>query len=143
MTTAGLAERLGGKKVLETEIRSDWDLVRAIDRGLPARAVDEVLAAGLLEPAELYDLVIPRRTLARRKEADQPLTPEESDRLTRVVRVLTRAEEAVGDVENARTWLRTENRALRGTRPLDLLESDAGARMVEAVLGRIEHGVYS
>jgi putative toxin-antitoxin system antitoxin component (TIGR02293 family) len=45
--------------------------------------------------------------------------------------------------EVAARWLRRPNRALGGERPLDLLTSDAGARVVEQVLGRIEHGVYS
>jgi uncharacterized protein (DUF2384 family) len=39
--------------------------------------------------------------------------------------------------------LRKPNRALKGNRPIDLLESDLGSRMVERALGRIEHGVYS
>jgi putative toxin-antitoxin system antitoxin component (TIGR02293 family) len=40
-------------------------------------------------------------------------------------------------------WLRTPNTALRGETPISLLETDIGARMVERVLGRIEHGVIS
>jgi putative toxin-antitoxin system antitoxin component (TIGR02293 family) len=48
-----------------------------------------------------------------------------------------------GDPAKASTWLRTEKRALRGETPLGLLATDIGARMVERILGRIEHGVYS
>jgi putative toxin-antitoxin system antitoxin component (TIGR02293 family) len=54
-----------------------------------------------------------------------------------------RAEKALGDAEKAGRWLRKPNRALGGTRPLDLLASDVGARMVERALTRIEHGVVS
>jgi putative toxin-antitoxin system antitoxin component (TIGR02293 family) len=79
-----------------------------------------------------------RKTKERRK-----LSPAESDRLARVVRIIARAEEALGDRGKAHRWLRKANRALAGKRPLDLLASDAGARMVERILGRIEHGVYS
>ena len=71
------------------------------------------------------------------------LSPEESDRSTRVAGVMARAEEALGSREKASRWMRKNNRALGGKRPLDLLESDAGARMVERILGRIEYGVYS
>lgn len=71
------------------------------------------------------------------------LSPAESERLARVVRIIARAEEALGDREKARRWLRKANRALAGRRPLHLLDSDAGARMVERVPGRIEHGIYS
>lgn len=143
MTTQGVAEKLGGRKVFKKPVRSELELAEAIRRGLPTRAVDEVLEAGLLEPAEVYELVLPRRTLAHRRERGQPLTPEQSDRLARVVRVTTRAEEALGERAKAARWLRKPNRALGGRRPIELLENDMGARMVERVLTRIEYGVHS
>jgi putative toxin-antitoxin system antitoxin component (TIGR02293 family) len=143
MTALAVAEKLGGRKVLKVEVRSDLDLAQVIHIGLPTRAVEAVLASGLLDPRELYELVVPRRTLAHRKEKRQRLTPEQSDRLARVVRVVARAEEALGDEAKAARWLRKPNRGLAGRRPIDLLESDIGARMVERVLTRVEHGVYS
>lgn len=66
---------------------------------------------------------------------------EKPDRVARVTRVTTRAEEALGDASKAGRWLRKPNRALRGRRPLDLLDSDAGVRVVEQALARIEHGL--
>lgn len=143
MTAAAVAERLGGTKVLRKEIRSDLDLAEAIHAGLPTRAVEVVLESGLLEASELYELVVPRRTLAHRRDRQKTLSREQSDRLARVVRLLARAEEALGAQDKATRWMRKENRALAGRRPIDLLESDAGARMVERILGRIEHGVFS
>lgn len=140
---AGVAEMLGGTKVLKREVRSELDLVEAIRGGFPTGTIDEVLRTGLFEPGEVYELVVARRTLAHRKGKRQRLTPEQSDRLARVVRVAARAEEALGDRDKAAHWLRSSNRSLQGQRPIDLLESDIGARMVERVLGRIEHGVYS
>ena len=76
MTARAVAETLGGKKVLKRQVRSDLDLLAAIQRGLPTRAVEEVLQSGLFEPGEVYELVIARRTLAHRKEKRQPLSPE-------------------------------------------------------------------
>lgn len=141
MTPQGLAEHLGGRQALGRDIRSDFDLNDAIRAGLPLDAVDSVVRRGILRASELHALVIPRRTLAHRKHQGQPLSPKQSDRLTRVVRVVARAEEAIGDGEKARRWLRKPNRSLRGKRPLDLLDSDVGIRMVERVLGRLEHGL--
>ena len=51
--------------------------------------------------------------------------------------------ETLGDEEKAAAWLKTPNRALRGARPLDQLDTDPGVREVESVLGRIAYGVYS
>lgn len=141
MTAASLAALLGGRRVLRRDVRSDLDLVDAIEGGLPTRAIDELVRRDLLDASEIYDLVIPRRTLAHRRDRGQPLSSEESDRLTRVVRVVGRAEEALGERARAARWLREPNRALSGKRPIDLLDSDVGARMVDRVLGRVEHGV--
>ena len=141
MTTQALAEHLGGRQVLGREIRSDFDLDDAIRIGLPVDAAESVLRAGTLRAGELYSLVIPRRTLAHRKRLGRRLTPGQSDRLTRVVRVVAKAGEAIGDTAKARRWLRKPNRALDGRLPLDLLENDVGVRIVEQILGRIEHGL--
>jgi putative toxin-antitoxin system antitoxin component (TIGR02293 family) len=141
MTAHGVAERLGGRRVLKRVVESDFDLLEAIEGGLPVAAIESVIRDGTFSAGEIYELVLPRRTLTHRKEKRQPLTAEESDRLTRAVRLAARAEEAIGNAEKAARWLRKPNRALLGKRPLDLLESDVGARMVEQVLGRIEHGL--
>jgi putative toxin-antitoxin system antitoxin component (TIGR02293 family) len=138
-----VAEAIGGYAVLRTNVASEFDLAAAAVAGLAPEAARELVERGLLTADELYALVIPRRTFDRRLEAHQPLTVTESDRLLRVTRVLVRAIDALGSAEKARVWMRTPNRALRGTLPLSLLETDIGARLVEDTLGRIEHGVYS
>ena len=108
-----------------------------------SEAAWRVVRDGLLDADELYTLVVPRRTFDRRREDKVPLTIDEGDRLLRVIRVVVRAREALGDEGKAHLWLRTPNRALRGEHPLALLVTDIGARMVERVLGRLEHGVAS
>jgi putative toxin-antitoxin system antitoxin component (TIGR02293 family) len=45
--------------------------------------------------------------------------------------------------EKALRWLGMPNTALGGKKPLDLLDTELGAKQVEAILGRIESGVYS
>ncbi|MDE2762883.1 MAG: DUF2384 domain-containing protein [Gemmatimonadota bacterium] len=141
MTAQAVAEHLGGRPALGRDIRSDFDLDDAVCSGVPVKAVECVVNAGMLRAPEVHALVVPRRTLAHRKRSHGRLSAAQSDRLIRVVRMAGRAEEAIGDVDKARSWLRKPNRALRGRRPLDLLASDVGARLVEQVLGRIEHGL--
>lgn len=141
MTSQVLAEYLGGSQAFGREIRSDFDLDDAIREGLPLSTIESVVRGGALRPSELDALVIPRRTLAHRKRQGRSLTTRQSDRLARVVRVVARAEEAIGDFAKAKRWLRKPNRALQGRRPLDLLASDVGIRIVEQLLGRIEYGL--
>ncbi|HET9151613.1 MAG TPA: antitoxin Xre/MbcA/ParS toxin-binding domain-containing protein [Gemmatimonadales bacterium] len=141
MTAAAVAAKLGGRRALKQQIRSEMDLVALVREGLPVAALDffvRYLAAG-----DLYRIVGSARTLQRKRAAGERLSAEESDRLARVARMFTRAEEALGSEERSTHWLRQANRALGGARPVDLLDSDAGTVAVERVLGRIEHGVYS
>ena len=143
MTIAGVAAALGGIASLGSDIHSEFDLANAAMAGLSAESATNLVQSGLLEAGELYELVIPRRTLDRRVEARQPLTVAESDRLLRTTRVIVRAGDALGNSARAAAWLRTPNGALRGRTPLSMLETDLGARMVERTLGRIEQGVHS
>lgn len=143
MTSLAIAEQLGGADVLHQEIQTDLDLVAALQQGLPPGAADALLAGGGITSEELYRLVIPRRTLALRRQKNQPLTPEESDRLARVARILTLTAETFQNLEKAHRWLRKPNRGLAGQIPLDLLATETGARVVEQALLRITHGIFA
>ena len=89
---------------------------------------------------EIYELVVNPRTLGRRKNT---LTLDESDKVQRLERVLKHAIRVLGESEKANRWLRKPNRALDGSIPIELLISETGARQVEEILGRIEHGMFS
>jgi uncharacterized protein (DUF2384 family) len=67
-------------------IQSDQDLVALVERRLPASAVRSLVASGLSD-AEVYGLIVPRRTLAHRRAKREPLSREESDKAVRVARV--------------------------------------------------------
>ena len=80
----------------------------------------------------------------RHRHSGQPLDPGRSDRLLRFARLFRLAVELHdGDEEAARDWLRKPARALDGETPLDRADTEAGAREVENLIGRLEHGVYT
>jgi putative toxin-antitoxin system antitoxin component (TIGR02293 family) len=141
--TQAIADVLGGRKVLGSRMKKPDDLAHMVRNGLPAGAVLELaqrLNIGNVTLARI--LGIPLRTLTRRLSAGAALTPSESDRIVRMARVYAAAIEFIGDEENAVGWMRTPNRGLGGEKPLDLLDTDTGARMVEDVLGHIAYGIY-
>lgn len=83
-------------------------------------------------------------TLSRRRQQRLPLDPGHGDRLLRFARLFRLATDLHGgDPQAAREWLRRPARALGGEVPLDHAETEAGAREVEALIGRLEHGVYT
>ena len=144
METEAIAEVLGGRKVLGKAMRKPEDLAQLIRKGLPAKSVTSLAEKLDLGNAVLSrKLGIPQRTLTRRLSQGSRLTAAESDRTVRLARVYAHATEMIGDEERAVEWLRTPNRALGGDSPLDQLDTDLGARMVEDILGRIAYGVYS
>ena len=128
-----------------------WGWARGSDRdlqvgqkGLRFSALETFQRRSGLSTADLADaVVITARTLVRRKEQGR-LEPEESDRLLRVARVFAKALELFeGDAAQARGWLSVPHRGLGGERPLVLARTDLGAREVEALADRLEHGVLT
>ena len=82
------------------------------------------------------------RTLVRRKVRGR-FSADESDRLLRAARILGRALELFeGDRDAAMKWMLNAQPAL-GASPIDAARTELGAREVENLVGRIEHGVYS
>lgn len=92
---------------------------------------------------ELEELVVPHRTMARRLAKNENLTREETDKAVRLARVVREADRVFGNGDKADRWLRSPLRRFSGQTPLDLLKSEAGAMLVEEVLGQIEHGIYA
>lgn len=120
------------------------ELHERIQQGLSYRALERFqrnVDLPLLQIAELVQIA--PRTLSRRKEEGR-LQPDESDRLLRASRLVGRALELFeGDLETARKWLSTPLRSLRGKAPLELIKTEVGAQEVEALIGRLEHGIIS
>jgi putative toxin-antitoxin system antitoxin component (TIGR02293 family) len=142
-TTTEVASLLGGKKILKREVTESHDLREALREGLPFQAFESFVKTIGIPPATITKaLGIAPRTLARRKERHS-FSPEESDRLYRLARVTLMAIQVLGTQEKAKQWLERPNRALGGETPLHLLDTDIGARQVEAVLGRIDYGIFS
>jgi putative toxin-antitoxin system antitoxin component (TIGR02293 family) len=89
---------------------------------------------------EIYSLVVPKRTLARRKAANEPLSVEETDKALRLARIARLAEKVFEDTDKAGRWMRKPKRALGGDPPLVYLASESGAQVVENLLYQIDSG---
>jgi putative toxin-antitoxin system antitoxin component (TIGR02293 family) len=113
-----------------------------IVRGIEAKRVKDLIDRGVLGAKQVFR-VIPERTFSRRLAKREALKPSEADAIGRLLRVTETAEKTFGDPEFARRWLSLPNPALKDRVPIELAETDAGAREVEVILTRIAHGVYS
>ena len=126
---------------LGVHVASDHDLAKIVENRLPTRVIGSLIRHGLTD-SNVYELVIPRRTLSHRKSRRQKLTCEESDRVVRLARTMALAEQVFADRIKALAWLRGAKRQFQGRVPLELLSSEAGARLVEEALYQIDEGIF-
>lgn len=134
-----VADKLGGKPVLGATVRSQADLAMVVRNRLPLAALQGLSRAGLSDQ-EIEQFVIPQRTRRHRAERNQPLTIDESDRAVRLLRIQSLAEDTFGGVDKASLWLRRPLAELNGETPLTVAQTEAGARLIEMVLGKIAWG---
>lgn len=120
------------------------ELIRQIERGLPFRALKTLGALSGVDSSSIASAIgIPERTLARRKAAGR-LSPEESERLFRISTIFEKAVELFeGDAAAAVSWFMSPRSALGNRSPLTYSRTEVGAREVENLIGRLEHGVFS
>ena len=112
-----------------------------IIRGIEAKRVKALIDRGVLGAKQVYR-VIPERTFGRRLAKREALKPSEADAIGRLLRVTEYAEKMLGDANFAREYLNLPNPALKGRIPIEMAETDAGAREVEAAISRLAHGDY-
>ncbi|MDQ6824920.1 MAG: DUF2384 domain-containing protein [Candidatus Eremiobacteraeota bacterium] len=142
VTADKIAQRLGGRKALGKNIRSELELHDLIARGLPTAALDALISNMLISKKEI-ESIVPRRTAGRHRTNGTRLNAEQSERIARLVRIAEYANEVFGSDSKAHHWLHAANSALGGKRPIDLSTTETGARLVETILTRIDYGVYS
>ena len=144
MAAHSVPDLLGGETVLGHVVGQGGSLAELVRAGLPAQSLFLLAKRLDLRQTEISEKIgIPQRTLTRRLARHARLTAAESDRTVRLAQVYTSAVDTLGSEDKATQWLKTPNRALRGGRPLDQLDTDPGVREVEDVLGRIAYGVYT
>jgi putative toxin-antitoxin system antitoxin component (TIGR02293 family) len=136
---------LGGSKALGRTVDNLIDLAELIEAGVPRRAADTLRDHLQLSEQEwARSLGVSTKTLQRQsRDGQKRLTLAQGDRLYRLARIVALAEEVFEDAPRTRDWLREPQRGLGNRAPLDLLQTEAGAREVEDLLGRIEYGVLS
>jgi putative toxin-antitoxin system antitoxin component (TIGR02293 family) len=115
---------------------------RTAEEGLPTDSVAQLRSLGL-SFTEVAEIVIPPRTLKHRIARGERLSTEETERLMRVVRVLAFADRVFGDHQKAMRFLRTPDPDYQNRSALSLLRTELGGREVEAMLWRIDDGIYS
>jgi putative toxin-antitoxin system antitoxin component (TIGR02293 family) len=119
-------------------------LIKAVNAGFPYEFLDKLSGSTGLTVDTIADTVlIPPRTLSRRK-VERRLQPDESERLLRVSNLVSKTVDLFeGDRAAAMNWLQRPQKGLGDGVPLEFAKTEIGARAVEDLIGRLEHGVFS
>lgn len=121
-----------------------WDLSKAanmVDSGLASEILQVIQNRLGLSNHELSELLmVSPRTIDRRKK-EEVLPIDESERSLRIARLTDLAADVLGSMKSASAWFRKPNYALGNKKPIDLMKTEPGARLVERSLYSIRHGL--
>jgi putative toxin-antitoxin system antitoxin component (TIGR02293 family) len=119
------------------------DLFAKVQGGLPPTMVDQGAEYLGLSKSEFADILQMSSSSLSRWSREKKVMPQaESDRVARVARVTLIVEAALGSHEDAIEWLNSKIPALGNVKPLSMLGSDSGVKIVEDLLVRAQAGVY-
>jgi putative toxin-antitoxin system antitoxin component (TIGR02293 family) len=141
-----ILDLLGGHKILGPAVKTDLDAHELLHRGLPRGALTSLIenlhAIHADEASEALGVSL--RTLQRHKAAPvERLDVAQSGRAWKFAEILARATRVFGSQDEAEQWLKRPAIGLDQQRPIDLLTTPAGVKLVEDYLGRVEYSVYT
>jgi putative toxin-antitoxin system antitoxin component (TIGR02293 family) len=117
--------------------------LESVETGLPLAALTLFVASSGLRLKDIYEIVIPARTLKHRKARKEALSLDESDRFARLVRVYSQAAHTFGDSGKTIDWLNQPKQRFAGRNPIQMLRTEIGGRMIEEMLGQIDEGMFA
>jgi putative toxin-antitoxin system antitoxin component (TIGR02293 family) len=133
-------DALIGMNLISTEKN---ELIQNIKKGLPISAFEKIQKELDISADALASTVnIASRTLARRKKEGR-FQPDESERVLRIASLFDRALQVLHNQNRVKLWFKSPQKGLGGKTPLEYADTEPGAREVEDLLGRLEHGVFS
>ena len=139
--TSGIYRTPFGDHALAAE---RFEMVGRIESGLKVVVVDEIATDLALPALAVRRLAKISSSTFNRRQKKGFLSAEESDRIFRLRSIVDKATAFFeGNKAAARDWLNRPAPALGGIRPIDMLINEAGVREVEALLGRLEYGVFT
>lgn len=137
---------MGGKRFSREAPKSRAEVHLALIHGVPYESLvflcSQVKGLGESDVARM--LGISTRTLRRQSETpERPMPPDLASKTWLLAETLAKATAVFGNREEAERWLSHPALGLDGQRPIDLLQTHAGAELVSDFLTRLEYGVYS
>ena len=123
-------------------INQRTDLISIVRIGIQTKYLSEIQKFTQLNDKELIAILpISQRQLERYSKSHK-LNKEITSHLIQLIELFQKGHKLFGE-EKYNKWIRTPNKILDNNQPLEIMDTSIGIEMIEDVLGRIEHGVYS
>jgi len=143
-TTKAIVHEAGKKRRGTCADNESMPVDQFIRRGFDVKAGRLVKQSLQITDNEISNLIgITSRTMQRKLKTGGKFDMITSDRLYRVAYIMALATEVFENNDEARKWLHEPQYDLANRIPLVVIETEAGAREVENLLQRIEHGVMA
>jgi putative toxin-antitoxin system antitoxin component (TIGR02293 family) len=117
--------------------------LQIVESGLPVEMLSEFVAATGVQWKDIFETVIPARTLKHRRANLQLLSRDESDKFARLVRIFDQASTVLGGSSKALAWITKPKKRFGSRTPMQVLATDFGGRLVEEMLGQIDEGMFA
>lgn len=83
------------------------------------------------------------RTIQRYRREKKRFDSIHTEKLLLIMLLFKKGSDVFGNTKNFLTWISSENIALGGVKPIDLLDNSFGINLVKDELIKIEHGVLA
>ena len=134
---------LSSTKQLMTYFKDPIQEIKVIREGIKAELIENFLHdQSLVVKDTLMSLNIKPSTYFAKKKERKRLDPASTEKFLRLFSVIQNAQEILG-LDEARQWLNRKIPSLNEQIPIDLLDTEAGHRLVEQALLQIKYGIYS
>jgi len=134
------AAKVLGVERREGRISSALQYLALLNRGLPVTSLERISNAIAPTDVHFKYRIVSKATLARLR-SKRKLNSNQSVLISRLAGIWARALQVWKSAGSARDFLCRPHPLLEGKLPIDLvLENEIGARLVEDILGRLEHG---
>lgn len=113
-------------------------------KGMLYRHFKDILALLPLTIKEWSEcLHLSERTLLRYSQSDKPFDPIYTDRILQIQFLFQHGAAVFGTADQFNAWMNQNSIALGGVKPKELLDTAFGIQLIDAEIGRIEHGIFS
>lgn len=134
---------LGENNPLSVASLNDMDLIRLSRSGVQKSSLKSLSQYLGITMDTMSTLLHTSHRNIQRKDDSDLLDVYKSERVIEIAQVVSKGLDLFGTADNLQQWLHSSIMALGGKKPISLLDTSFGVRMVLKLMGRIEHGVYS